>query len=56
MTEIVNDRVVAGGGAESSDTESTHVGAVAADASAIDGVLEDELVEDVSIDGMCGVY
>ena len=32
------------------------VGAAPADTSVIDSILEDELVEDVSIDGMCGVY
>ena len=32
------------------------VGAAPVQAPAIESILEDELVEDVSIDGMCGVY
>lgn len=29
---------------------------VSADEEAVDAVVEEDLIEDVSIDGMCGVY
>ena len=55
MTQIVTDRADSGV-APADPTDATTPTAPPADNSAIDSILEDELVEDVSIDGMCGVY
>jgi mycofactocin precursor len=38
------------------DRESPAVGTPPAEPALVESILEDELVEDVSIDGMCGVY
>jgi mycofactocin precursor len=54
MTQIMSDR-------EDAATEPVaeappSVGVPPTEDPAVEGVLEDTLVEDVSIDGMCGVY
>ena len=54
MTEIVTDRPDAAV-ERASEIAEAPVGSPPAE-SVVDAVLEDELVEDVSIDGMCGVY
>ncbi len=60
MTQIVTERAdVVERVAETervAESDVPAVGAAPADTSVIDSILEDELVEDVSIDGMCGVY
>jgi mycofactocin precursor len=52
MTEILTDRADAAMNGE----EEAAVGVPPVDSSPIESILEDDLIEDVSIDGMCGVY
>jgi mycofactocin precursor len=54
MTQIVSDRADATTD-RAAETEPS-VGAPPPESPVVESVLEDELVEDVSIDGMCGVY
>jgi len=54
MTEIVTEHADAV--EEAIESDAPTVGTPPTQASSVESILEEELVEDVSIDGMCGVY
>jgi len=53
MPEIGTERSIA---IDAAETQAPTVGLPPVPEAPIDSLVEDELVEDISIDGMCGVY
>ena len=54
MPQTTTERTTVVDGAE--ETEVQKVGLPPVQGSSVDRLIEEELVEDISIDGMCGVY